>query len=505
MELQFYLRIDPAPRLSTDAKQRMNSNPRIETLLDEWEERLEQVPNASLEQFLNDRCIGESDSVIAILREKANRLVSIDQKLEAVLNTKSSFGIRDTSCGLRIQDLQVGTEPVPGYTLVARLGSGGFGEVWKAAGPGGFHVALKFVPLNGRVGETELRALNVIREIRHANLLSHFGTWTIGNLLIIATELADRTLLDRLQESQAFGNRGIPRDELLQYMDEAAKGIDFLNEPTTSGRLQIQHRDIKPQNLLLSGGSVKVGDFGLARSLESDATGHTGSMTMAYAAPECFDGTTSFRSDQYSLAVTYCYLRGGELPFDGTPFEVMDGHRNKPPNLSMLPAEEHLAVARALAKPPNDRWPSSTAFVQSLRSANAETGRPIIPSPVPSWLSYQKSHIWSAFALASIGIAIGVWNTLDFSSPKIPSQSSQPGITPGNSNVVVKASADDERTAAAEPAKVDKKEPADDQPRRSVAPVDKRDRRPKTLDDDKTLVDEIVTSDDAAEFLSNPK
>src|SRR5207247_1994324 len=115
------------------------------------------------------------------------------------------------------------------------------------------------------------------------------------------------------------GEIGIPVGELLEYFREAAKGIDYLNEPRhrmpTGEAVGIQHRDIKPQNLLLCGGSVKVADFGLARMLQHSVTAHTGSLTMTYAAPEFFSGQTSNQSDQYSLAVTYCHLRACKLPF----------------------------------------------------------------------------------------------------------------------------------------------------------------------------------------------
>jgi serine/threonine protein kinase len=159
-------------------------------------------------------------------------------------------------------------------------------------------------------------------------------------------------LLDRCHEAQAGGLPGIPRDELLVYLRDAAEGIDFLQKRT------IQHRDIKPQNLLLVGGRVKVGDFGLARLLANSVTGHTGSLTLAYAAPEFFEGKTTRQSDQYSLAVAYCRLRGGKLPFEGTPAAMVAAHLHRPPDLTMLPSEERPAVAKALSKKPGDRWPT---------------------------------------------------------------------------------------------------------------------------------------------------
>ena len=167
-------------------------------------------------------------------------------------------------------DLRPGSVPVEGYTLIERLGRGGFGEVWKATGPGGFQVALKFVSLDENVGKVELRALEVIKHIRHPNLLGTFGSWQVKDRLIIAMELADRTLLDRFREAAGQGFPGIPAPEIFEHFLDASKALDYLNEPRHpaggSGPQGIQHRDVKPQNLLLVGGSVKVADFGLAGS-----------------------------------------------------------------------------------------------------------------------------------------------------------------------------------------------------------------------------------------------
>lgn len=341
----------------------------VDQYLDEWEELLETNPDFSIGRFISERLQGVETEIVEAFRRQAESLALIDQQIRLAVGPLSTMTSSHTSNldELRLSKLDAGLEPIPGYKLINQIGRGGFGEVWKAASPGGFYVALKFVPIGGRIGDIEERSLEVIRDVRHPHLLSVFGTWRVDDLLIIATELADRTLLDRLKEAQQQGHDGIPKDELLIYLDEAAKGIDFLNDPGKSGRMQIQHRDIKPQNLLLSGGSVKVGDFGLARFVQYDVTGHTGSLTFAYAAPECFDGTTSNRSDQYSLAVTYCHLRSGRLPFDGTQVKIMKGHLKNQPDLSMIPAAERPALTKAMAKRPKDRWPSCREFVLALQ------------------------------------------------------------------------------------------------------------------------------------------
>src|SRR5262249_47519149 len=73
--------------------------------------------------------------------------------------------------------------------------------------------------------------------------------------------------------------------------------------------------------------------------------------------------------DQYSLAVTYVQLRTGRLPFRGPVADVLLGHLHREPDLSGLPEAERAAVARALAKVPEDRWPSCRTFAKGLELA----------------------------------------------------------------------------------------------------------------------------------------
>jgi WD40 repeat protein len=276
--------------------------------------------------------------------------------------------------------LNAGDEPVPGYHLVRPLGRGGFGEVWEATAPGNFKVALKLVPLDHRAGTTEMRALEILREIRHPNLLTVFGAWQTDDWLVIGMELADRTLWDRYEELQRQGQSGIPLRELLRYSQEAAKVLDYLNKPRhfLGGKrpVGIQHCDVKPQNILLVGEGVKVADFGLMQLLERRVADHLGGLTCSYAAPEFFQGQITRWSDQYSLAVTYCQLRSGRLPFTGTAAKVQEGHLRRPPDLSMLPESESQAVARALAKVPARRWPNCRAFVRALVECTRADGQP---------------------------------------------------------------------------------------------------------------------------------
>src|SRR5437588_1523701 len=225
-------------------------------------------------------------------------------------------------------------EPLPGYRLIERLGGGGFGEVWKCEAPGGLLKAIKFVFGNldlagdgGQRAEQELKALKRVMTVRHPYVLSLERFDIIDGQLLIVMELADRNLWDRFKECRQKGLPGIPREELLAYMEETAEALDLMNI-----QYQLQHLDIKPQNIFLVHQHIKVADFGLVKDLEGSQASVTGGITPVYAAPETFDGKVSRFSDQYSFAIVYQELLTAVRPFPGhtVPPRTMPNLRPQP-------------------------------------------------------------------------------------------------------------------------------------------------------------------------------
>jgi len=124
------------------------------------------------------------------------------------------------------------SEIIPGYTLVERLGGGGFGEVWKATAPGGLLKAIKIVHGDmDTIGEEsqradqELRALKRVTTVRHPYILSLERFDIIEGRLLIVMELADRNLWDRFKECRQQALPGIPKPELLNYLEETAEAL----------------------------------------------------------------------------------------------------------------------------------------------------------------------------------------------------------------------------------------------------------------------------------------
>lgn len=266
-----------------------------------------------------------------------------------------------------------GYEPIAGYVLEQQLGSGGFGEVWRCQAPGGLHKAIKFVfgSLDDKRAKRELKSLERIKGVHHPFLLTLERFEVVDGRLVIITELADGSLEDVYDRHRERGSAGIPRKALLSYLQDAADALDYLN-----ASFQLQHLDVKPGNLLMVGGHVKVADFGLLKDLRDVDCSVVGGLTPIYAPPEVFDGRPCGTSDQYSLAVMYQELLTGTRPFTGrTIAQLATQHVHSAPNLESLPPADRPVVAKALEKAPERRYPSCLDFVEALRAAGDHSVR----------------------------------------------------------------------------------------------------------------------------------
>ncbi|MCA9167565.1 MAG: protein kinase [Planctomycetales bacterium] len=363
---------------------------------------------------------------------------------------------------------RTGEEPLPGFRLRRFLGDGTFGAVWQAVAPGGTEVAIKFIDLRNSHGNKELKSLQIIKRLRHPNLVPLLGYWLKdehGRLidpmrdtnifdtsitdtdpgeapsasqralsstvvptpipaeqppepveLIVVMGLGDMSLYDRLRRAQESGALGIEPSELIRYMEDAARGIDFLNTARHSLRDQtvaIQHCDIKPQNILIVGGAAQLCDLGLARIVD-DTRNTRAAFTAAYGAPECFRGSQpSPWTDQYSLAISYVELRTGRLPFSdqSSPASVIQQHLESRLDLSMLNESEQFVIRKATSLVPTERYESAIAMVDDLRRANVANDLASLAAFRPA-ASHTRRHKFALacavglIAMATIGLGM---------------------------------------------------------------------------------------------------
>lgn len=343
-----------------------------------------------------------------------------------------------------------GDQPVPGLRLVQFLGTGAFGEVWKAVRSGETECAVKIVRFDEPKGRREFRGLQRVKRVHHPNLVRIHAFWLKGwdggilegdpaapqcpqgphdhralkplleaephadpyggaqaRELIVEMDLCEQTLFDRLQECRARGLDGIPVDELLPYLAEAAKALDYLNHPSSPQdevAAAVQHCDVKPQNIMLVGGSVQICDFGLVRDVGRMPTSPDAAATLAYVAPELMaEGTPSQATDQYSLAVTYYELRTSRLPYPAeTLAAITQAVLTGELDFSAVSPAEGKVLRRATARRPNDRYPSCQEMVDALKAAAAGIEPPAAPR---RW----RQLVVAGVLVASIAGATALW------------------------------------------------------------------------------------------------
>jgi eukaryotic-like serine/threonine-protein kinase len=318
------------------------------------------------------------------------------------------------------------------YELLELVGRGGMSTVWKAQDRLlDRTVAIKV--LHEQFTQDEEYVERFRREARSVAQLSHPNIVTVidrgedGGRQYIVFEYVAGWNLKQVIERQG----PLPiRDALLLAL-QMARALGFAHDRG------LIHRDVKPQNVLLNeDGQAKMTDFGIARSVDVDGVTITGTVlgTSEYIAPEQARGQrVDALTDVYSLGVVLYELLAGGVPFQGENFvAVALRHVNEPPPDVLdrrpdCPPRVAMAIERAMAKRPEDRFQSMDELVSELEACLADldpsseeatmiSRRPVRPArqPGPARRRRRIGLVWPILAvLAIIGIAaLAAWGAL---------------------------------------------------------------------------------------------
>jgi serine/threonine-protein kinase len=267
------------------------------------------------------------------------------------------------------------------YTIERELGHGGMATVFLARDAKHHrHVALKVLDrqLAASLGtERFLAEIRVTANLQHPNVLPLFDSGETDGLLFYVMPFVDgeslRAKLDR--EGQ------LPVDEALRIASAIASALDYAH------RHGVVHRDVKPENVLLSDGVPMVADFGIAKAVVSsrldDASTNPGLTrdglslgTPSYMSPEqAMCEAVDARSDIYALGCVLYEMLSGDAPFTGPSAQsVIAKHLAAAvPSIRVVrdsvPLNVDAAIARAMAKEPAVRFPNAAQFAAALVSA----------------------------------------------------------------------------------------------------------------------------------------
>ena len=257
--------------------------------------------------------------------------------------------------------------------------------------------------------ERFLREIQVVAGLTHPQILPLLDSGSIegdahtpDQPYFVMPYVAGETLRARIQREGTLG-----LEETSRIVREVAEALDFAH-----GRGVI-HRDVKPENILLLEGHAMVSDFGIARAIGAGSTRmtSTGAIigTPVYMSPEQASGdeTIDGRSDQYALACMAYEMLTGKPPFaDRTPLALLAAHALVPvPSVRTtrvdVPQVTDVAIRRALAKTPADRFATVTAFANAMRPSTATPRSP------------RRSQALVAVGIVAIALVGVAYRTLD--------------------------------------------------------------------------------------------
>lgn len=323
--------------------------------------------------------------------------------------------------------LAAGTQIGP-YQLLASLGAGGMGEVYRARDPRLDRlVAIKVLTASRGATAEELerfqREARAIARVSHPAICAVYDVGQEQGVPFLVMELLEgETLAERVSRGP------IPIDAALAIATQIAEALAALH-----GK-DVVHRDLKPSNVMLMANGVKLLDFGLAKlrdgEYEDTRRRPTRSMhltdqgtvlgTLPYMAPEQVEGRQAdARTDTFALGVVLYEMVTGRAPFQGPSRASLTAAilTYEPPSISSripaTPVSVDRIVQKCLAKNPDERWQSASDLAAALRwSAGDGTAGNPDSVPTVSWRQWRTVAAIAAAAVAAALMATAGWAVL---------------------------------------------------------------------------------------------
>lgn len=296
------------------------------------------------------------------------------------------------------------------YELLEKIGEGGMSEVFKAkCNKLNRFVAVKILKKqfadNKDIAQKFKREATAIANLSDANIVNILDVGSQDDIDYIVMELVTgKTLKELINYSGK-----LTYNTAIKIALQIAKALDCAH------RNNIIHRDIKPQNILVTeNGEVKVTDFGIAKSTDSQTITNTTSIigSAHYLSPEQAKGTyIDFRSDIYSFGIVLYEMVTGRLPFEGdSPVTVALKHLQEEPvspkNInSAIPDSLNKLILKAIEKEPIKRYQNAKEMIQDLQkiqenpdvvigsSINTNNDSTIIMAPISNVKANKSSNI----------------------------------------------------------------------------------------------------------------
>jgi serine/threonine protein kinase len=340
------------------------------------------------------------------------------------MDLQETFAYDKDTLNYIMEGIQRGTIIADRYEVIEELGGGGMGSVYKVFDRKiNDKVALKLIrpeiAFDTKTVERFNNELKLARKVTHRNICRLYDLGEHGKLHFITMEYVSGQDLKRMIRM----TRQLSIGTAVAIARQICEGL------AESHRLGVVHRDLKPQNIMIdSEGSVKIMDFGIARSLYSKGVTMTGVLvgTPEYMSPEQAEASdVDLRTDIYALGIILFEMVTGEVPFRGeTPLSIAIKHREEIPSdpcdlNSQVPEDLCAVILKCLEKKKERRYDSAEALLRDL--TNIEQGIPTVERVIPKpkrktdvskrvTVSFQPKKIWIPvlIVMAAAIFALGI-------------------------------------------------------------------------------------------------